>query len=196
MIERVLEAGSGPRASSGVGHAVPLVTREEIRRHLPPVDLAGTDYQSGISAVAESGQMVPGEVRPVYVRIENRGAVPWHWGLDHEPRISLGHHWVTPDGDRLPDDGRRSPLTATVEPGRGIVVPTFVEAPRRPGRYVLQVDLVHENVRWFGSPVSIDIHVAMSSTRRVVRPASSMLVTTIVARNYLPRARRPGRFLP
>ena len=62
------------------------------------------------------------------------------------------------DDDPL-NHGRRSPLTSTLHPDDSIIVPVLVEAPSTSGSYVLEVDLVHEGVRWFGSPLCIDVVV-------------------------------------
>ena len=34
-----------------------------------------------------------------------------------------------------------------------------VEVPTRPGRYLLEIDVVHEFVRWFACPVRVEIDV-------------------------------------
>jgi FkbM family methyltransferase len=44
-------------------------------------------------------------------------------------------------------------------PGADAIVPMVVEAPPRPGRYVLEIDLVHEFVRWLGCAVRVEIDV-------------------------------------
>ena len=140
-----------------------------------------------LSIFAEQGRMTSGEIRPVFAHVTNTDSVTWQWGFDQQPLVRLGYHWRTTDGTRLPDDGRRSALPSTLHPGDASIVPVVVQAPVRPGRYVLEVDLVHEGVRWFGSPLCIDM--AVESARNAARSTSAMHVTTIVARNYLARAR-------
>ncbi|MEO8055930.1 MAG: hypothetical protein ABI768_12305, partial [Acidobacteriota bacterium] len=51
----------------------------------------------------------------------------------------------------------RTPMTKALGPGESARVSVAVEAPSRPGAYVLEVDLVQEGVGWFGdhgSPVA------------------------------------------
>jgi hypothetical protein len=43
-------------------------------------------------------------------------------------------------------------------------VPVWVHAPAEPGAYVLELDLVHEHVRWFDAPLRIDMQVADRET--------------------------------
>ncbi|MET0145836.1 MAG: glycosyltransferase [Ilumatobacteraceae bacterium] len=153
--------------------------------------LADSDHRATITPFEDTGRMVPGETRPVYVRIRNDGSASWPFGLGRTGAIAVGHRWHDDDHDPTaapPDDARRSPLTAAVEPGGEIIVPVFVEAPARAGSYRLEIDLVHEHVRWFGSPTVVDMTVEQAPARPEPPSTSTMLVTTIVARNYLPRA--------
>ena len=191
-IDEVLAARAAPVIRNDRPCPIVVVTRTDIDRHVPATQMADSDYAASISAYAEHGLIGPGEIRPVYVAVKNRGHVAWPWGFDADPLVTVGARWRTEDGTLLPDDGRHSPLTSTVEPGTSTMVPVTVEAPRRPGRYSLIVDLVHENVRWFGANAVIDMEVGVLPARPLA-PAEPMLITTIVARNYLPRARLLAR---
>ena len=138
---------------------IPLITKPEIDQHVSRLDLMDSDYCARLTMYAEQGHMSPGELRPIYARVTNMSSVTWSWGLDQQPHIRVGYHWRTADGTTIPDDGRRSPLTSTLHPDDSIIVPVLVEAPSTSGSYVLEVDLVHEGVRWFGSPLCIDMVV-------------------------------------
>jgi hypothetical protein len=104
--------------------------------------------------------MAPGEVRPVYVRIENRGSAAWPWGLDQPPEIRVSYHWWRGTGELVDYEGMRSPLPCGLAPGESTIVPAWVQAPAEPGAYVLELDLVHEHVRWFEVPLRIEMRVA------------------------------------
>jgi hypothetical protein len=104
--------------------------------------------------------MAPGERRPVYLRVENRGTVSWPWGLEQEPLIRVSYHWRTPDREVLVYEGIRSPLTARLGPGESQIVPVWVDAPTAAGTYLLEFDMVHEHVRWFESPLVVEMLVA------------------------------------
>ena len=43
-------------------------------------------------------RLAPGEVRPLYVEVENRGGAVWRWGLDQQPEMRVAYHWRAPDG--------------------------------------------------------------------------------------------------
>jgi hypothetical protein len=128
--------------------------------------MASADYAAGL-AVYESLdgpgsalRLAPGEVRPIYVEVENRGGATWRWGLDQQPHVRLSHHWRTPGGEVTRYEGLRSPLPCTIPPGRAVIMPMWVEAPEEPGEHVLEIDLVHELVRWFDCPLRVDVLVA------------------------------------
>src|SRR6202008_975762 len=82
----------------------------------------------------------------------------------HRPfSISLGNHWLSPDGTmQIRDDGR-SPLPSGLSLGQRLDVPLQVKAPETPGTYLLELDLVQEGIAWFkdmGSKTcSIEVNV-------------------------------------
>ncbi len=96
-----------------------------------------------------------GEDRTFDVRVTNLGTRRWPWGASTYPEIRVGQRWVD-DGGALVE-GLRTPLPHTVEPMECCLVPALVVAPPRPGRWTLELDLVHEHVRWFGCGVRLDV---------------------------------------
>jgi hypothetical protein len=97
-------------------------------------------------------RMYAGEHRGLLVEVTNIGGERWPGGIDAEPRIRLSCRL---DGR----DGPRSPLPAPLEPGESALAPVTVVAPDLPGRYELELDLVHEDVRWLGVGTSAELEV-------------------------------------
>lgn len=192
-IDAVLGAAARSVPARRSAATLDIVGREAIDLHVRQVEMGDDDHRATITAFGETNRMTPGEVRPVYVRVRNDGSTPWPWGFDRQPLITLGYRWRDVGDTPTTDDGRRSPLTATVHPGTSIIVPVFVAAPARAGNYPLAIDLVHEHVRWFETPLILDMVVAHSPSRPATDARVPMLVTTIVAHNYLPRARLLAR---
>lgn len=105
---------------------------------------------AAVRVVESDVRMYAGEVRPIHVEVSNRSGERWPGGLDEDPRVRASYHLRRPDGEVLVFDGERSPLTAPVGPGESSIVPVMVAAPHETGTYSLELDLVHEDVRWLG----------------------------------------------
>jgi hypothetical protein len=63
--------------------------------------------------------------------------------------IRLGTHWRGRFGWMLRFDDVRTALTYDLAPGESLEMGINPEAPRKPGRYILEFDMVQEEVRWF-----------------------------------------------
>jgi SAM-dependent methyltransferase len=85
---------------------------------------------------------------PVVVR--NRSGKPW-WVVSGEPtqRIFLGNHWRDRQGTLLVQDDGRAELPFDVPPGGEAQIDLEVTAPGERGRYLLELDLVQQDVAWF-----------------------------------------------
>jgi len=86
-----------------------------------------------------------GEQRRVPVVLRNTGTVTW----DSGEGFHLSYHWLEPGGSPLVWDGLRTTLPRPVSPGEEVEIQARLNAPTVPGRFLLQWDMVHENVCWF-----------------------------------------------
>jgi DNA-binding transcriptional regulator YdaS (Cro superfamily) len=109
----------------------------------------------------ELSPLAAGEIRPLMVAVRNDGTQTWLRDLRN--RVALGSRWHAraPGGGagELVADGQRSVFASDVRPGDELLQPLAVEAPAEPGRYVLVVDLVEEQVRWFGCGIEVAVDV-------------------------------------
>jgi SAM-dependent methyltransferase len=110
-------------------------------------------YPSRVSGAANTSMQIS-------VKVRNGGTCTWPSiaSADNKYAINLANHWLTPDGKvAIWDDGRQF-LPCDVAPGAEVEMNLGVTTPPRPGSYILQLDLVHENVAWFsqrGSQVAV-----------------------------------------
>jgi hypothetical protein len=148
------------RTTLGVG------TREAIDACWDARTVPSGDYAATLTSLDRDGGFAPGEHGSLTVRVTNEGATPWPGGLDRHPLIRLGHRWLAPDGVLMDDCTARSRLLSSVQPGESVVAPVDIVAPEQAGNYIIEVDLVHEFVRWFDCSVRIPVRV------RTRRPAS------------------------
>jgi hypothetical protein len=88
------------------------------------------------------------------VAVTNAGVRAWQ--PDGDQPMALSYHWAeVPSGQIVVQDGRRTPLPRTIAPGETITLTALVQAPLRSGDYILQWDLVQENVIWFSGKTNV-----------------------------------------
>jgi hypothetical protein len=65
-------------------------------------------------------------------------------------QVSLGNHWLDQNGKTLVNDDGRAALLKRLDPGESVSLKLVVNAPREPGNYILELDMLQEGVTWFG----------------------------------------------
>jgi hypothetical protein len=102
-------------------------------------------------------RLAPAAALRTPVRVTNTGRLTWHAREFH-----LSYHWYEPRTRAL-EDGGRTLLPADLGPGGSVRLLAEVRAPRRPGRYLLVWDMVHEHATWFSGqgvmPAVVEVDV-------------------------------------
>jgi hypothetical protein len=157
LLERALAppAGGSPPAAT---HRLPVVPLEELDRQWIGRAFPPTTYASRIELYATLDRLPPERTETVLVRVHNLGTETLPGLPVRDPPIRLSYRWLAPDGAVLVADGERTYLPAHLGPGERAVVPMTVGTPER-GAYVLEIDLVHEGVRWFDCPLRVALDV-------------------------------------
>ena len=82
-------------------------------------------------------------------------------------KFRLGNHWLTTSGEMKELDDGRTDLVEDLGPAAEVGLPLTVTAPAEPGEYILELDMVRENVAWFkdkgSSPCRVPVRVTASS---------------------------------
>jgi 4-amino-4-deoxy-L-arabinose transferase-like glycosyltransferase len=65
-------------------------------------------------------------------------------------QVSVGNHWLDSNGKMIVHDDGRSALQRNLSPGETLVIPLTINAPKQPGEYLVEIDLLQEDVSWFG----------------------------------------------
>jgi Glycosyltransferase sugar-binding region containing DXD motif len=108
-------------------------------------------------------RMYQGETRELFVEVRNDSDLDWPGGTE-EPLVRLSYRWREDPVDR-----DRTPLPAALPRGASAIAPVTVTAPEEPGRYGLQLDLVHEHVRWLEAGIDATVEIVpRGPTRRNV----------------------------
>jgi hypothetical protein len=128
--------------------------------------LTAQAYDVEIEVLAPDLRLTSGTVVEVPVRLRNRGTERFPWG-DWSPPVRLSYHWLDVSGEPVVFDGGRTLLPADLMPGGEAVVPARVSSSGlRQGAYILEVDLVHEGVRWFGRGARVPVTIAPGTRPR------------------------------
>jgi SAM-dependent methyltransferase len=93
----------------------------------------------------------PRAVIHLRITVRNTGSENWPAASEHDGpySIRLGNHWRRRFWRMVQFDDRRTALPHDIAPGETVTMGLFVEAPDSPGTYILELDMVQENVRWF-----------------------------------------------
>jgi hypothetical protein len=159
VLDRV-DSTTMPNPTSTVGLA-------EILAHWDGHEFEPTAYQAkvdllgvGRTTARDQYRFATGEIRPQLAVVENLGNEAWL--RDGRNEIRLASRWRALSSDSLTQqviEGARFPFPADVLPGERVVHAFELQAPTVPGTYRLQIDLVHEHVRWFGAGVDLTVTV-------------------------------------
>lgn len=173
-LELIAAVLAAPPPSVAAHAEVEAADREEIDRWWAGAELLDAAYAAGLRLCEELPPLRARTAETVDVLVENRGGRPWRW----EGPIRLGSRWSS--GGTVVD-GVHAPLPADLPPGGSQIVPLPLEPPGE-GRWTLTVDLVHERVRWFDQPLTVEAEVRPRLLVAVLDPGTTdALVETLAA---------------
>ncbi len=153
----VVAACGGSRGPSDNTASAPAVSKT-------PGPLPDAAFKAQLTLPEAPAKLRAGQKETVQVRIRNASDVFW-WSRGGEVNdrsdnwfyIAAGNRWLKPDGSLVTDMDGRYGISKDLKPGEETEVPLVVTAPKEPGDYLLEVDLVQEQVAWFsdkGSPTA------------------------------------------
>jgi hypothetical protein len=98
-----------------------------------------------------------GQRETITARVKNTSDVVW-WQRGGETNdrsdnmfyIALGNHWLDKDGNRTLDVEGHNGIPMDLKPGEESEMTLLINAPKEPGEYIIELDMVQEGVSWFG----------------------------------------------
>ncbi|RTL93113.1 MAG: hypothetical protein EKK31_32740 [Hyphomicrobiales bacterium] len=149
-----------------------------------PAPSSSDMYLCRISTVFKTLELDPGENLDLVVKLKNTSPVAWE--SFERSGLMVANHWLSDTGEILTWSDGRTPLNRKMESGARAYLTLEITAPQRPGTYLLEVDLVEEGVRWFGTegspPLQLMVNVRSATAARKVRitPRRSVALAAIV----------------
>ena len=148
-------AGCGRKAANSNAKAV-------VNKNAAPLPEGG--FKAQLTLPDPPAKLRAGQKETVQVHIKNVSDVFW-WARggeinersDNHFYLAAGNRWLKPDGSLVTDMDGRHGIGKDLKPGEETDLPLQVTAPKEPGEYLLEVDLVQEQVSWFsdkGSPTT------------------------------------------
>jgi hypothetical protein len=118
---------------------------------------------AGITAEGVPKVMRAGEEATVRVTVRNLSEYVWpaRGRKDLTYTINVADSWLDGDGGIVNNLDGRGGLPRDLWPGEEALVPVKIKAPKQPGDYVLEFDVVQENVTFFKDRDSEPLHVAV-----------------------------------
>ena len=145
LIGRVLEHTPMPVSAAVIERG----RREEIDAAWPGEPHPESLYDALIDLSGAPARLVAGVRQTIPARVTNLGNTPWR----HGGAITVGVRW---EGT---GEGVRSSLPATIGPGETVTIPVHLDPPSGSPVRELEIDLVHEHVRWFGKAQRLSFEI-------------------------------------
>lgn len=109
-------------------------------------------YRARITVADAPESWRAGEKRELLLTVKNLGGAAWPARGTREGRfqVNAGDRWLDARGETVVNDlDARTVLPRDLGPGEEVELRLGVTAPKTPGEYVLEIDMVHEGVTWF-----------------------------------------------
>lgn len=108
-------------------------------------------YKAEITLLEPLPNLNAGSKTTLRFNIKNISNVTWVSFVDSNGKynINVGNHWLNESGRILVSDDGREPLPKTLEPMEDVEIALTVTVPEQSGTYLLELDMVHEQIAWF-----------------------------------------------
>jgi hypothetical protein len=138
----------------------PVTTASEIARHnrVQPAD--DSLHAARVTILDAQPEPRGGSKAHVLLQATNDGDAPWWRALPPgTPAVRIAWRWRSTDDNRDIGPPHSAPFSETVFPGATTRLWVEVSVPLEAGAYVLEVQMLHQDVCWFGEPVRLEIEV-------------------------------------
>lgn len=144
----------------------PVIKTQPPKNESPaePSALPNNAFKAEITLIDPPAKLRTGQKETIRIKVKNNSDVMW-WSRgarvntrpDNKFYIAAGNRWLKSDGSLLTNMDGRYGIPKDLAPGEETEVPLSITAPKEPGDYTLEIDLIQEQVAWFsekGSPTA------------------------------------------
>ena len=137
---------------------------QENKQTVAQAPLIDGGYDAEIQIIEAPAQLKAGETANLKVSVKNVSSATWpsNGRLNGQYKINLGNHWLDRSGGTITLNGARIGLPYDLKPGRIVELVLSVRAPETPGQYILELDMVQEQVTWFADEGSRTARMELS----------------------------------
>ena len=128
-----------------------------------PAPLADADFRAELRAIEVPARVAAKARVKIRVAVRNTGNAVWlarERGLS-PLQLSAANHWLDSSGNPVINDDGRGALPRDLRPGEEAEITFDVNAPQRPGDYLLEIDMLQEGASWFALKGSRTLRVAV-----------------------------------
>jgi len=143
--------------------------------------LPDSAFKARISPHVSSLTVEAGGQTTVRATVKNVSDSTWHslgTTFNGKHQVKLGNFWLDDSGQLLADDGRTN-LPKDLKPTEEIDLDLVINAPREPGDYIVELDMVQEMVAWFKDKGSETAEIEVKTTSSQPVASSGLLVPKI-----------------
>ena len=117
--------------------------------------LPDSGFRATIAMANTPQRMRAGQTETLRVRVRNNGDAVWpaHGRSDTDSTyaVTLRNRWLnSSDNSTVNDLDGGTPIVRDIRPGQEVELTINVNAPANPGEYILELDMVQEQIAWFG----------------------------------------------
>ena len=132
--------------------------------------LPDSGFKAEVTALDPPARLRPGQVAVINIKVKNTSDVIW-WQRggettdrsDNKFYIAAGNRWLDKDGKMTSETEGHNGIPKDLKPGEETEMTLQITAPKEPGEWFLQLDMVQEGVSWFyergSSPTKVKVQV-------------------------------------
>lgn len=119
--------------------------------------LPDNGFKAAVTPTDPPERMRAGQVEVITIKVKNTSDVIWFQrggesndSADNKFYIAAGNRWLDKEGNLTAETEGHNGIPKTLKPGEETEMALQITAPKTPGDWILNLDMVQEGVAWFG----------------------------------------------